>query len=128
MPPETMIERMEESFDLKPDRRAGDVAYRTGPPLGWRVARDIDPHIPLWDRSQRDDGTVSRTDFSYDKEGDLYICPGGKTLKTTGRGHDGKTLHDRAGKLDREACPMKLRCGPKSPARRISRDVNEAAP
>ncbi len=37
-------------------------------------------------------GTFSRADFTYDKERDLYICPGSKTLKTTGRVHDGKTL------------------------------------
>ncbi len=51
-----------------------------------------DPHIPVWDTSERGDGTFSRADFSYDKQRDLYIFPGGKTLKTTGRVHDGKTL------------------------------------
>ena len=89
---ETMMERVEERFALKPEHLAGDVAYGTGEMLGWLVGRDIDPHIPVWDKSERDDGTFSRADFSYDKERDLYICPGGKTLKTTGRVHDGKTL------------------------------------
>ncbi len=95
--------------------------------LGWLVERGIDPHIPVWDKSKRDDGTFSRADFFYDKDRDLYICPGGKTLKTTGKVHDGKTLYYRASKLDCELCPMKLRCCPKSPKRRLSRDVNEAA-
>ncbi len=99
----------------------------TGEMLGWLVERKIDPHIPVWNKSERDDGTFSRADFSYDKERDLYICPGGKTLKTTGRVHDGKTLYYRASKLDCELCPMKLQCSPKSPERRLSRDVNEAA-
>ena len=124
---ETMVERTEERFDLKPDHIAGDVAYGTGELLGGLVGRDIDPHIPVWDKSRRKDGTFSRADFSYDKERDLYICPGAKTLKTTGRVHDGKTLYYRASKLDCEACPLKARCCPKSPARRISRDVNEEA-
>ena len=44
---ETMIERTEERFDLKPDHVAGDVAYGTGEMLGWLVDRDIDPHIPV---------------------------------------------------------------------------------
>ncbi len=48
---ETMIELVEERFALKPDHVAGDVAYGTGETLGWLVARDIDPHIPVWDRS-----------------------------------------------------------------------------
>jgi hypothetical protein len=124
---ETMIERVEERFALKPDHLAGDVAYGTGEMLGWLVAHEIDPHIPVWDKAKREDGTFSRADFTYDKERDLYICPGSKTLKTTGRVHDGKTLYYRASKFDCEACPLKARCCPKSPARRISRDLNEAA-
>jgi len=124
---ETMIERVEQRFGLKPDRLAGDVAYGTGEMLGWLVAHDIDPHIPVWDKSKREDGTFSRTEFIYDQERDLYICPGGKALKTTGRVHDGKTLYYRASKFDCEACPLKTRCCPKSPERRIPRDLNEAA-
>ncbi len=124
---ETMIERVEQRFGLKPDRLAGDVAYGTGEMLGWLVAHDIDPHIPVWDKSKREDGTFSRTEFIYDQERDLYICPGGKALKTTGRVHDGKTLYYRASKFDCEACPLKARCCPKSPERRIPRDLNEAA-
>jgi transposase len=124
---ETMIERVEERFALKPDHLAGDVAYGTGEMLGWLVEHEIDPHIPVWDKAKREDGTFSRADFTYDKERDLYICPGSKTLKTTGRVHDGKTLYYRASKFDCEACPLKARCCPKSPARRISRDLNEAA-
>ena len=124
---ETMIERVEERFTLKPDHLAGDVAYGTGEMLAWLVERDIDPHIPVWDKSKRDDGTFSRADFTYDTDRDLYICPGDKSLKTTGRVHDGKTLYYRASKLDCGACPLKARCCPKSPARRISRDVNEEA-
>ncbi len=124
---ETMIERVEERFALKPDHLTGDVAHGTGEVLGWLVAHEIDPHIPVWDKAKREDGTFSRADFTYDKERDLYICPGSKTLKTTGRVHDGKTLYYRASKFDCEACPLKARCCPKSPARRISRDLNEAA-
>jgi len=124
---ETMIERTEERFALKPKRLAGDVAYGTGEMLGWLVEHKIDPHIPVWDKSERDDGTFMRTDFSYDKERDIYICPAGKTLKTTGRMKDGKTLYYRASKLDCDPCPFKMKCCPKSPARRVPRDINEAA-
>ncbi len=124
---ETMIERTEERFALKPDHVAGDVAYGTGEMLGWLVNHDIDPHIPVWDRGTRDDGTFSRQDFTYDGESDLYTCPAGKTLKTTARMHDGKTLYYRASKLDCERCSLKQRCCPTSPARRISRDINQEA-
>jgi hypothetical protein len=124
---ETMIERTEERFGLKPDHIAGDVAYGTGEMLGWLVERGIAPHIPVWDKGKRDDGTFSRQDFTYDRERDLYTCPAGKTLKTTGRTHDGKTLYYRASKLDCARCSLKQRCCPTSPARRISRDINQEA-
>ena len=124
---ETMIDRTEERFALKPKHIAGDVAYGTGEMLGWLVDRDIDPHIPVWDRSHRDDGTFSRADFTYDEERDVYTCPAGKTLTTTGRMKDGKTLYYRATKPDCDPCPFKTKCCPKSPERRVSRDINEAA-
>jgi transposase len=124
---ETMIERTQERFALKPTHVAGDVAYGTGEMLSWLVDHKIEPHIPVWDKSKRDDGTYSRADFSYEKEQDIYICPAGKRLKTTGRMHDGKTRYYLALKGDCDACPLKQTCCPKSPSRRVSRDINEPA-
>ena len=124
---ETMIERVAERFALKPKHLAGNVAYGTGEMLGWLVKRHIDPHIPVWDRSKREDGTFSRSDFAYDKARDIYICPGGKILKTTGRLHSDNTYRYVASKLDCDACPLKPRCCPNAPARRVPRDPNEAA-
>jgi transposase-like protein len=37
------------------------------------------------DKSKREDGTFSREDFSFDKEQNVYICPAGKVLTTTGK-------------------------------------------
>ncbi len=125
---ETMIERTNDRFGLKPQRLAADMAYGTGELLGWLVnEQGIDPHIPVWEKAKREDGTLSREDFSFDKDRDVYTCPGGKTLKTTGRVHDGRTILYRASKLDCEVCPLKQRCCPNMPARKIPRDVNEAA-
>jgi hypothetical protein len=37
--------------------------------LGWLVdERGIDPHIPMFDKSERTDGTFSRADFIYDRK------------------------------------------------------------
>ena len=124
---ETMIERTQDRFGLKPDHIAGDVAYGTGKMLGWLVNREIDPHIPVWDKAKRDDDTLSRGDFAFDQVGDVYICPKGNTLKTTGRVHDGKTLLYRSSKYDCDPCPLKPKCCPRTPSRKIPRDVNEAA-
>jgi IS5 family transposase len=56
----TMIERTERRFDVKPDRLAADTAYGTGKFLGWLVGAGIAPHIPVWDKGNRHDGTPSR--------------------------------------------------------------------
>ncbi len=123
----TMIDRTEERFGLKPRRLAADTAYGTGRMLDWLIKRDIEPHVPVWDRSRREDGTFSRKDFIYDTERNIYTCPRGKTLKTTGRVHDGRTVLYRASKRDCENCPLKQRCCPNVSPRKIPRDVNEAA-
>ncbi len=124
---ETMIGRTQERLALKPERLAGDVAYGTGEMLGWLVERGIDPHIPVWDKGERDDGTFSRGDFVYDEEADCYSCPGGKILRTTGRLHSDRTYRYMAKKRDCDACPLKPRCCPNMPTRRVLRDPNEEA-
>lgn len=123
----TMIERAGRRFDLKPDRLAADTAYGTGKFLGWLVTAGITPHIPVWDKGNRDDGTFSRRDFTFDKEKNEYRCPTGKVLRTTGRVHDGGSIRYRASKLDCDACPLKPKCCPNMPARQVPRDVNEDA-
>ncbi len=123
----TMIERTSRRFDLKPERLAADTAYGTGRMLGWLIKQSIEPHIPVRDKSQRKDGTLSRSDFTYDEARDLYLCPQGKTLKTTGKVHEGTTLLYLASKFDCDACPLKPQCCPKAPSRKIPRDINEKA-
>ena len=124
---ETMIERTEDRFALKPDRLAGDVAYGTGEMLGWLVKRKIDPHVPVWDQSEvAADGKFVRADFIYDKDRDLYICPGGKALKTSGTVHDGTTIKYIAKYSDCAQCPLKPECTT-GRERRVSRDVNQEA-
>ena len=97
--------------------------------LGWLVnERAIEPHIPVFDKSARDDGTFSREDFAYDQERDLYVCPAGKVLSSTGTlVNDGTTLHYRASKYDCDACELKPRCCPKMPARKVPRSIHEQA-
>ena len=124
---ETMVERTEERFALKPDHLAGDVAYGTGEMLGWLVDHKIDPHIPVWDQSEvASAGKFTRADFAYDRERDLYICPGGKELKTSGTAHDGKTIKYIAKRSDCANCPLKPQCTT-GQERRLTRDVNQEA-
>src|SRR5881394_1606517 len=81
----TMLERTEERFGLKPQRLAADSAYGSAPMLNWLVeAKRITPHIPVIDKSKREDGTFSREEFRYDEPTDTYVCPSGKSLTTSG--------------------------------------------
>jgi len=123
----TMLARTERRFRLKPKRLAADTAYGTGRFLGWLVGCKIAPHIPVRDASNRDDGTLSRSDFRWDKRRGVYICPKNKTLHTTGTVHDGNTLRYRASKFDCDVCALKMQCCPNTPSRQIPRDIHEDA-
>ena len=123
----TMIDRTERRLALKPKRLLADTAYGTGRFLGWLVGRRIAPHIPVRDKSERDDGTFSRSDFRWKRRQSVYICPNGKLLHTSGTVHDGRTLLYRASKLDCDICPLKTRCCPGQLARKIPRDLHEHA-
>src|SRR5690349_1774533 len=125
----TMIERTEQRFDLKPECLAADTAYGSGANLNWLVNdKKIAPHIPVIDKSKREDGTFSRDDFTFDKERNLYTCPADKTLTTTGRlVNDGETLLYRASMRDCRSCPLKAQCCPNAPFRRLQRSIYEEA-
>jgi transposase len=123
----TMIERTEQRIGLKPQRLAADTAYGTGKFLGWLVGAGIAPQIPVWDKSAREDGTFSRSDFTFDREHNIYICPAGKVLKTTGNVGDDHMLRYLASKRDCDACPLKPQCCPRMLSRKVTRDVNEDA-
>ena len=124
-----MIERAMERFNLYPSRLMGDSAYGSAEMLGWLVnEHGIEPHVTVFDKSARKDGTFSREDFTYDHERDVYFCPGGKTLTTTGtRVNDGATLLYRASKTNCDACALKPHCCPKEAARKVPRSIHEGA-
>ena len=124
----TMIGRTEERFGLKPERLAADTAYGSAATLNWIVnEKKIAPHIPVIDKSKREDGSLSRGDFTFDKERNVYVCPQGKLLHTTGRVHDGETLLYRARTSDCGPCPLKAKCCPKAPWRKIPCSIYEDA-
>jgi transposase len=122
-----MIDRTEERMGLKPKHLAADTAYGTGKFLAWIIGKCITPHITVKDQSERDDGTFSRSDFKFDKERNVYVCPTGKLLRTTGRILSDNTLRYRASTYDCRPCPLKSKCCPKTPYRKVPRDINEDA-
>ncbi|HZZ32901.1 MAG TPA: IS1182 family transposase [Phenylobacterium sp.] len=132
----TMIERVREQHDLSPDRLAADSAYGSAEMLDWLVNdQGVEPHIPVIDKSGRDNGTFSRSDFTYDPDADLYRCPDGKELKQHRRPFRSDhpdvppddTYRYRASKADCDACSLRSRCCPNTPARKVTRSIYEAA-
>ena len=124
----TMIERTAACFGIKPEWLVGDTAYGSAPNLDWLVnEQKIAPYIPVIDKSKREDGTFSRDDFSFDKERDIYICPAGKILTTTRKVVNDDQFLYRAVKRDCNVCPLKMRCCPKEPARKVPRSIYEEA-
>ena len=132
----TMIDRVEARLELSAERLIGDTAYGAAPMLAWLVEhKGIEPHVPVWDKTKRKDGTFSCSDFQWDEQADEYRCPAGKALRSHRRQFKeprtgitkANTIIYRASQCDCELCPMKGRCCPKTPHRKIARSIHEAA-
>ena len=132
-----MIERVEATFSLKPERLIGDMAYGSAPMLAWLVDdKGIEPHVPVWDKSQRTDGTLSSSDFVWNEDADEYRCPQGQPLRSQWRTFSkprGRAITDAGAVIYRSSqhacrdCPLKPRCCPHVPARKIARNIHEEA-
>ena len=132
----TMIERVEERFELRPERLIGDMAYGAADFLGWMVnEKAIEPHVPVWDKTQRNDDTLSSSEFEWDEQADEYRCPQGQPLRSEWRAFKHPRTHiTKANTIIYHAtqaacskCPMKARCCPNTPRRKIARSVHESA-
>jgi transposase len=133
-----MIDRVKERFGVKPRRLIGDTAYGTAEMVAWMVEeKGIEPHVPLWEKGERDDGTFGRSEFVFDAISNTMTCPAGKRLlqyryrRSFARERNGVTKANfrnyRASKLDCGSCVLKQKCCPGQPARKIIRSVHEAA-
>lgn len=131
-----MIDRVEQRFDLKPQRLIADTAYGTAPMLGWMVEeKAIEPHIPVIDKTERKDGTFEREAFQWDEAADEYRCPAGKPLrkqwrlfkKPRTRITKADTVIYRAQQSDCTSCAMKSQCCPNMRSRMIHRSIHEDA-
>jgi transposase len=131
-----MIERVEEKYDIKPDRLVGDTNYGSAAMLAWLVdEKQIEPHVPVWDKSERTDGKLSSNDFQWDEQADEYRCPEGYALRNNWRPF--KNPRDRITKADTiiyrsrqsdcAVCPRKDHCCPNTPIRKITRSIHEHA-
>lgn len=132
----TMINRVEQRFDLKPRRLVGDMAYGAAPILGWLVHdKHIEPHVPVWDKTGRTDGSLSVRDFQWHADRNEYICPAGHPLRSEWRQFSSPRTHItnadtviyRANRKNCAGCSLKENCCPNTPHRKIARSVYEDA-
>jgi hypothetical protein len=99
------------------------------------VGQKIEPHIPVWDKDDRTDGTFNRLDFVFDAGKDEYKCQAGRLLKQFRRNykiartdsvHNGIRKY-RASQKDCHVCELKPRCCPNMQCRKVLRSVDEEA-
>ena len=131
-----MIRRTRDKFGLYPEILAADQAYGSAENLNWLLEEEgILPHIPVFDKSKRMDGSFPITAFVFNHEADEYTCPGGKRLKKywrkmtkprSGISKDG-FIRYYARKGDCSSCALKPQCTPYQPARKIARHIYEGA-
>jgi hypothetical protein len=131
-----MIDRTARRFGITPRHLAADSAYGSAANLAWLVKeRQIEPHIPVLDKSSRTDGTFSRSDLVFDAERNHYTSPQGKLLvqfrrtfatPRSGITKQGARLY-RSSKSDCQGCAFKPKCCPNTPQRKVPRDLDEDA-
>lgn len=119
-----MIDRTKDRFDLRPNTLAADTAYGSGGMLAWLMERGIEPHIPVLDRSGQTNGVFTRNDFTFDRDRNLYICPGGKELRYAHKRKNGVITY-RARPRDCAGCALKSQCTT-GPSRVLSVNAHEA--
>ena len=104
--------------------------------FAWLVHdRGIGAH-PVFDKSERHDGTFERTDFTYDhRRRDLHV-PGRKGTAQRQKAYqnalplvdENGLMRLRASKLDCDAFDLKPRCCPRTrPPRKILSSIHEGA-
>jgi transposase len=118
-----MIERAASRFDLRPKRLAADTAYGSGGNLAWLMERGIEPHIPVLDRAAQTNGVFTRDHFTFDRDRNVFVCPGGKDLRFTLDRGNGVLIY-RARSRDCAGCPLKPQCTT-APQRSLSVSAHE---
>jgi transposase len=132
----TMIDRVEEKLEIKPERLIADTAYGSAEMLDWVVEqKQIEPHIPVLDQSQGKPGMFGRAVFTWDNEADCYHCPAGKLLRCRSRPFKkprspvtkANTIIYRSRQHNCKTCELKSRCCPNTTHRKIARSIYESS-
>ena len=126
----TMLDRTAEQFDVTPSRLVADGGYGSAEMVGWLVdERGIEPHVKLMESNPSARTELSpRSDFAFDPERNLYVCPGGQRAeeniaarspcRARASRSDRRAIRYRAAQHDCDACMLKPKCCPNMLARK----------
>ena len=74
------------------------------------MQRGITPHVPILDREHQTKGLFTRREFTFDPDQNVFVCPDGKSLKSSGLVRDDGTIPYRASTKDCRTCSLKPQC------------------
>jgi hypothetical protein len=105
---QTMMERVRRCFGLRPNGlQVTQFMVRSGCSSGWWTAAS---RRTFRCGTSRRATTFSRADFVFNQERNIYVCPGGAMLTSTGNIDQGHIVHYRASKKDCSTCSLKPKC------------------
>lgn len=106
----------------------GDSKYGIADNYEYSIRKGMIPSIPRWHRPaiNKREGQWDREKFRYDKEKDIYICPGGKELKKVAYWKGSKQWAYRSKPSQCKGCKFKGEClGAKTNCKSISRHIHQ---
>jgi len=62
------------------------LSCHAAPMLAWMFEeKNLEPHVPVWDKTERKDDSLPSNDFHWNHEANQYRCPAGKPLRSAWR-------------------------------------------
>ena len=109
---------------LWPQQVTGDTTYGTVENIKAIEDSGIRAYLPLPDFGKRST-FFGKTEFVYDVQKDVYVCPQGKDLRRFTLVNRDKVVKYKADPATCNACPVKSKCTKSSNGRLVSRSFDE---
>jgi len=110
------LKEIKETTGDLPDKMSLDNGYLSGDNLESFDDKEIDVYIATGkgeknDHKPLDDSKkkIKKSDFTYDKDRDCFLCPAGHSLELRTQTSDGKKVY-QADKAECDVCPYRARC------------------
>lgn len=126
---EKQIQQHETITGMKPETIIADSQYGTNHNLESLKKKGYIPHIRDWSATHKASGfrkgAFDKSQFQYDKEKDMYICPAGNPLPLRKLDFKKKRKRYRASAVDCNHCPLKDQCTKSKGGRTLARSFDE---